>query len=98
MRLELTGRHLDITPALRRLVTEKCAKLERMLNDSAVSAQVVLAREDGEAPRSARFAHRATALVAVGHGAPRLVRPAEHGHSADKGIGHPGAARTRGRH
>ena len=45
MRLELTGRHLDITPALRRLVTTKCAKLERMLNDSAVSAQVVLARE-----------------------------------------------------
>ena len=45
MRLELTGRHLDITPALRRLVTTKCAKLERMLNDSAVSAQVVLERE-----------------------------------------------------
>jgi putative sigma-54 modulation protein len=45
MRLELTGRHLDITPALRRLVTTKCEKLERVLNDSAVSAQVVLARE-----------------------------------------------------
>ena len=45
MRLEITGRHLDITPALRRLVTTKCAKLERLLNDSAVSAQVVLARE-----------------------------------------------------
>ena len=45
MRLELTGRHLDVTPALRRLVTTKCAKLERMLNDSALSAQVVLARE-----------------------------------------------------
>ena len=45
MRLEITGRHLDITPAIRRLVTTKCAKLERLLNDSAVSAQVVLARE-----------------------------------------------------
>src|SRR4249920_428899 len=45
MRLELTGRHLDITPSLRRLVTLKVGKLERLLNDNAVSAQVVLARE-----------------------------------------------------
>jgi putative sigma-54 modulation protein len=45
MRLSLTGRHLDVTPALRRLVTERVGKLERVLNDSAVSAQVVLARE-----------------------------------------------------
>jgi putative sigma-54 modulation protein len=45
MQLELTGRHLDITPTLRRLVTTKLGKLERKLNDSAVSAHVVLARE-----------------------------------------------------
>ena len=45
MRLELTGRHVDITPALRRLVDRKIDKLERLLNDSAVSAQVVLTRE-----------------------------------------------------
>jgi putative sigma-54 modulation protein len=45
MRLTLTGRHLDVTPALRRLVTTRVGKLERVLNDSAVSAQVVLARE-----------------------------------------------------
>ena len=45
MRLSLTGRHLDVTPALRRLVTTRVGKLERVLNDSAVSAQVVLARE-----------------------------------------------------
>src|SRR5436309_2060832 len=45
MRLELTGRHVDITPALRKLVEGKLAKLERMLNDSAVSAQAVLTRE-----------------------------------------------------
>lgn len=45
MRLELTGRHLEITPALRRLVVSKLAKLERVLNDSAVSAQTVLSRE-----------------------------------------------------
>src|SRR5437868_10644753 len=45
MRLELTGRHVDITPALRRLVTAKLSRLERMLNDRAVSAQAVLSRE-----------------------------------------------------
>ena len=45
MRLELTGRHVDITPALRRLVETKVGKLERVLNDSAVSAQAVLTRE-----------------------------------------------------
>jgi putative sigma-54 modulation protein len=45
MRLELTGRHVEITPALRRLVTAKLSKLERMLNHRAVSAQAVLSRE-----------------------------------------------------
>ena len=45
MRLELTGRHLDITPALRKLVDSKISKLERLLNDSAVSAQAVLTLE-----------------------------------------------------
>ncbi len=51
MRLELTGRHVEITPTLRRLVDTKLAKLERMLNDSAVSAQAVLTRE--------KYRHRA---------------------------------------
>jgi putative sigma-54 modulation protein len=45
MRLELTARHTDITPALRRLVDKKLARLDRMLNDAAVSAQVVLTLE-----------------------------------------------------
>ena len=45
MRLELTGRHVDINPALRRLVEIKIGKLERVLNDSALSAQAVLTRE-----------------------------------------------------
>ncbi|MBI4486390.1 MAG: ribosome-associated translation inhibitor RaiA [Acidobacteria bacterium] len=45
MRLELTGRHVDITPGLRRLVEGKLAKLERLLNDKALSAQAVLTRE-----------------------------------------------------
>ena len=45
MRVELTGRHVDITPALRRLVDRKLARLERVLNDSALSAQIVLTVE-----------------------------------------------------
>src|SRR5689334_1895468 len=45
MRLELTGRHVDITPGLRRLVEQKLYKLERLLNDSAVSAHAVLTRD-----------------------------------------------------
>jgi putative sigma-54 modulation protein len=45
MRLELTGRHVDITPGLRRLIEKKLGKLERLLNDSAVSAHAVLSRE-----------------------------------------------------
>jgi len=45
MRLELTGRHVEITPVLRRLVTKKLARLERLLNESALSAQVVLSSE-----------------------------------------------------
>ncbi|HEY7290584.1 MAG TPA: ribosome-associated translation inhibitor RaiA [Vicinamibacterales bacterium] len=45
MRLELTGRHVEITPALRRLVEGKLSKLDRLLNDHAVSAHAVLTRE-----------------------------------------------------
>jgi putative sigma-54 modulation protein len=45
MRVELTGRHTDINPALRRFVDRKLARLERMLNDAALSAQVVLTAE-----------------------------------------------------
>jgi putative sigma-54 modulation protein len=45
MRLELTGRHLRVTPALRRLVEEGTTKLDRLLHGSAVSLQVVLFEE-----------------------------------------------------
>jgi putative sigma-54 modulation protein len=45
MRLELTGRHVEITPALRRLVDAKLGKLDRLLNSSALSAQAVLTLE-----------------------------------------------------
>ncbi len=45
MRLELTGRHVDITPGLRRLIDSKFTKLERVISDRAVSAQCVLTLE-----------------------------------------------------
>lgn len=45
MRLVLTGRHVDITPGIRRLVEGKIARLERLLGDSIISAQITLTRE-----------------------------------------------------
>jgi putative sigma-54 modulation protein len=45
MRLELTGRHITITTPIRTLVEQRLAPMLRMLNDSAVSAQVVLTKE-----------------------------------------------------
>jgi putative sigma-54 modulation protein len=45
MRLLLTGRNVQITPPLRQQLSRRLAKLERLLHDSAVSAQVVLTRE-----------------------------------------------------
>jgi putative sigma-54 modulation protein len=45
MRLVLTGRHVEITPTLRKLVDRRLDKLDRMLGDSLMSVQVVLARE-----------------------------------------------------
>lgn len=50
MRLELTGRHVAITPVLRRLVDRKLGKLDRLIRDGVVSAQVVLS----EVPRAHR--------------------------------------------
>ena len=45
MRLELTGRHVTITPALKKTVEQRLAHLGRYLNDSVVSIQVVLTGE-----------------------------------------------------
>ena len=42
MRLELTGRHVTITPALKKAVEQRLAHVGRMLHDGVVSAQVVL--------------------------------------------------------
>ncbi len=45
MRLELTGRHVTITPGIRKLVDRQLTHVLRMLNDHAVSGQIVLTKE-----------------------------------------------------
>jgi ribosome hibernation promoting factor len=44
MRLELTGRHVTITPAIRKAVERCLLRMERMLQDHIVSVQVVIGR------------------------------------------------------
>lgn len=45
MRLDITGRHIDITPPLRNLITKRVQGLERVLNDAAISALVIVTKE-----------------------------------------------------
>jgi len=45
MKLLVTGRNVDVTPNLRQLIDRKLVKVDRLLKDTAVSAQVVLRRE-----------------------------------------------------
>src|SRR6476661_1084173 len=45
MRVDITGRHVEITPQLRILIEKSLGKIERLLNDRAVSATVILTKE-----------------------------------------------------
>ena len=45
MRLDITGRHVDITAPLRQLIEKRFGRLERVLNDAAVSATITLTKE-----------------------------------------------------
>lgn len=45
MRLDLTGRNVEITPPLRQLLARKMSRLDRVMRDAALSAQIVLTRE-----------------------------------------------------
>jgi putative sigma-54 modulation protein len=45
MRLELTGRHVTITPTVRKAVEQRVKHLTRMLNDSIHSVQVVITKD-----------------------------------------------------
>lgn len=55
MRLDITGRHVTITPPLRSLIERRLGRLERLLNDSAISGQVVLTKE--------KYRHRAEIVI-----------------------------------
>jgi putative sigma-54 modulation protein len=55
MRLDITGRHVEIGASLRQLIQKRLAKLERLLNDNAVSGQVILTKE--------KYRHRTEILV-----------------------------------
>lgn len=45
MRLELTGRNVTISPGLRTLVDQKLARVLRQVNDSGISAAVIVSKE-----------------------------------------------------
>ncbi len=45
MNLTVTGRHLELTPAIRRQIEKKLARLERLFNAHVVSVQCVVGRE-----------------------------------------------------
>jgi putative sigma-54 modulation protein len=45
MTLTVTGRHIELSPLVRQEIQSRLSRLERLLNDSAVSAQVIVTRE-----------------------------------------------------
>src|SRR4029453_7785539 len=45
MRLDITGRHVHIPPPIRQLIERRLSRVERLLNDSALSATAVLTLE-----------------------------------------------------
>jgi putative sigma-54 modulation protein len=45
MRVDITGRHVDITPAVRQLIDRRLAKLDRILAERVVSATIILTKE-----------------------------------------------------
>lgn len=55
MRLDITGRHVEVNAPLRQLIDRRVAKLERLLNDSAISAQVILTKE--------KYRHRTEIII-----------------------------------
>jgi putative sigma-54 modulation protein len=55
MRLDITGRHVEIGNSLRQLIQKRLAKLQRLLNDNAVSGQVILTKE--------KYRHRTEVII-----------------------------------
>jgi putative sigma-54 modulation protein len=55
MRLDITGRHVDITPPLRQVIERGLSRIERILNDNIVSVRVILTLE--------KYRHRTEILL-----------------------------------
>ena len=45
MRLDITGRQVAITPHIEQLIARRLSRLERVLNDRAISATIILTKE-----------------------------------------------------
>ncbi|HVL67660.1 MAG TPA: ribosome-associated translation inhibitor RaiA [Vicinamibacterales bacterium] len=45
MRIDITGRHTTVTPALEQLITRRLGTLKKVLNDAAISALVIVTKE-----------------------------------------------------
>lgn len=45
MEIEFTGRHIEITPAVERMVRKELGKLERVLNSAPIRAHVIVSTE-----------------------------------------------------
>ena len=45
MRIEITGRHVAVSPGLRTLVDRKLARVLRRLNDAGLSATVIVSKQ-----------------------------------------------------
>jgi putative sigma-54 modulation protein len=88
MRLDISGRHLAVTAATRKFAEQRLAHTIRLLNNSAISAHVGLAKERGRIRaevalhvKHERFLHAAgtgpDAEAAIGAAADRVERQAE---------------------
>ena len=53
--IDLTGRHVEITPVLRQLIDRRLGRLGRLLNDHVISAQAILSKE--------KYRHRTELIV-----------------------------------
>jgi putative sigma-54 modulation protein len=87
MRLSLTGRQIDVPTSLRQLVMRRLERLERVFNDTLVSAQVVLSKErhvlQAELIVHARGDHTLSAIgggatwsIAVGEASEKIAQQA----------------------
>jgi putative sigma-54 modulation protein len=47
MKLVVTGRHLEVSPAIRQQIRRKAERLERLLGDTLISVQCVISQERG---------------------------------------------------